>query len=162
MSKYFANCKTRSELRTAYKVLLKKHHPDNGGDVTIMQEINAEYAVLLHILPDVESEPKKTVRPEKEPELSAILKAVIDRISAIPGLQIEVCGKWIWVSGNTYPVKDVLKSAGFKFSGKKKMWYFREESDTERKYWKHKETDMGTIRMKYGSEMVNSRSACLA
>lgn len=42
---YFKNVTTLEELRKQYKELLKAHHPDNGGDVAIMQEINAEYIV---------------------------------------------------------------------------------------------------------------------
>ena len=43
MHKYFAGVNTVDELRQSYKELLKKHHPDNGGNLHIMQEINAEY-----------------------------------------------------------------------------------------------------------------------
>lgn len=163
-SKYFSGCKTKYELKQVYKCLLKQHHPDNGGDVAIMQEINAEYAVLSAILPEVSegfSDAKSAKSADPEPGLSATLKAAIEKISAIPAITIEVCGKWVWVSGNTYPVRDALKNAGFRFSGKKKMWYFREETESQ-KYWKHKDVDMGAIRTKYGSSEIRSRSACLA
>lgn len=29
----------------------------------------------------------------------------------------------VWVSGNTYPVKDSLKADGFKWSAKKRAWW---------------------------------------
>ena len=47
MSKYFKNVKSYNELKSTYKELLKVNHPDNGGDLTKMQEINAEYDVLF-------------------------------------------------------------------------------------------------------------------
>ena len=38
---YFNNVCTLEELRKQYKELLKIHHPDNGGNVAQMQEVNA-------------------------------------------------------------------------------------------------------------------------
>lgn len=48
----FKNVSSFEELKKQYKVLLKKNHPDNGGDVKIMQEINAEYDALFKIWKD--------------------------------------------------------------------------------------------------------------
>ena len=50
MNKYFENISTLEELRKQYKELLKLHHPDNGGNVLEMQEINAEYDRLFKAL----------------------------------------------------------------------------------------------------------------
>ena len=44
--KYFRGCNSLQELKKEYKKLLKINHPDNGGDLVTMQEINAEYAKL--------------------------------------------------------------------------------------------------------------------
>ena len=49
---YFNNINTLEELRKQYRDLLKRHHPDNGGDVSDMQEINAEYDRLFKVLKD--------------------------------------------------------------------------------------------------------------
>lgn len=49
MSKYFKNVKSYNELKSTYKELLKANHPDNGGDLAKMQEINAEYDVMFAI-----------------------------------------------------------------------------------------------------------------
>ena len=45
--KWFKGIKTIEELRKMYRELLKEHHPDNGGNVSDMQEINSEYDVLF-------------------------------------------------------------------------------------------------------------------
>ena len=50
MNKYFENISTLEELRRQYKELLKLHHPDNGGNLETMQEINAEYDNLFKFL----------------------------------------------------------------------------------------------------------------
>ena len=49
---YFNNVCTLEELRKQYKELLKTHHPDNGGNVAQMQEVNAEYDALFKQLKD--------------------------------------------------------------------------------------------------------------
>ncbi len=40
---FFASCKTEKEARTLYVKLAKIHHPDKGGDVKVMQQINAAF-----------------------------------------------------------------------------------------------------------------------
>lgn len=35
-------------------------------------------------------------------------------------INIEICGSWIWVSGNTYGCKTELKQNGFHWASKKK------------------------------------------
>lgn len=47
--KYFKNVKSYENLKEQYKSLLKANHPDNGGDVEIMQEINVQYDALFQI-----------------------------------------------------------------------------------------------------------------
>ena len=49
MSKYFKNVTSFENLKAQFKCLLKANHPDNGGDVSVMQEINAEYDALFRI-----------------------------------------------------------------------------------------------------------------
>lgn len=47
--KYFKNVNSYNELKKTYRELLKANHPDNGGDVEIMQAINVEYEALFPI-----------------------------------------------------------------------------------------------------------------
>lgn len=49
MTKYFKNVKSYDDLKSQYKALLKANHPDNGGDVETMKEINVEYDALFPI-----------------------------------------------------------------------------------------------------------------
>lgn len=49
MAKYFKNINSYEDLKAQFKQLLKTNHPDNGGDVAIMQDINAEYEALFKI-----------------------------------------------------------------------------------------------------------------
>lgn len=47
--KYFKNVNSYNELKKAYRELLKANHPDNGGNVEVMQAINVEYEALFPI-----------------------------------------------------------------------------------------------------------------
>lgn len=49
MAKYFKNVKSFENLKKQYKDLLKKNHPDNGGDLEAMKEINVEFDALFPI-----------------------------------------------------------------------------------------------------------------
>lgn len=62
MAKYFKNVKSYEELKEQYRVLLKKNHPDAGGDVEIMKEINCEYDALFPIWKDRHN----TAEPENQ------------------------------------------------------------------------------------------------
>lgn len=67
MAKYFKKVKSYENLKEQYKTLLKKNHPDNGGEVSKMQEINAEYDALFKIWKDRhESETGETVTETAE------------------------------------------------------------------------------------------------
>ena len=47
--KYFNSVTSYRNLKDTYKELLKANHPDNGGDVEIMKEINIEYEIAFKI-----------------------------------------------------------------------------------------------------------------
>lgn len=47
--KYFKNIKSFEDLKSQYKALLKANHPDNGGDVEAMKEINVQFDALFPI-----------------------------------------------------------------------------------------------------------------
>ena len=52
MAKYLKNINSYKELKEKYRELLKANHPDNGGNIEVMQEINCEYEALFKIWKD--------------------------------------------------------------------------------------------------------------
>lgn len=52
MSKYFKSVTSYQDLKDQYRKLLKENHPDNGGDLEKMQEINIEYDAMFKIWKD--------------------------------------------------------------------------------------------------------------
>ena len=163
MARYFKNAETLEQLRKQYKDLLKKHHPDNGGNLTDMQEINAEYDRLFKVLKDRhESKSAENTENNAKTDFNNMkydftedqkLREVLQQIITFEGINIEIVGCWIWVDGNTYGYKDTLKSIGFKWAREKKKWYFHTEAFRKRS---KKKLSMEDIRNYYGSTEVET------
>lgn len=148
--KYFTNIKNLEELRAEYKKLIKKYHPDNGGSVTITQEINNEYEKLFAKLKNVSETEYSNISKSFDAETDAILRDVIYKIINFD-VDIEIIGSWIWVTGNTYSFKNELKKLNFKWSSKKTAWYFHHETYIKRK---HKVFSLDEIRSYYGTTKI--------
>ena len=146
---YFNNVNTIEELKKAYRKLAFKHHPDKGGDESTMKAINAEYENLFKKLNVADG-----ATGESKYNMNDGFREMINKIINLDGLEIEICGKWVWVSGNTREHKDALKEAGFFWASKKKMWYWRPEEAKIRRSTGIK--DMDYIRHVYGSETVKT------
>ena len=123
MTKFFENVKTLDELRKEYHKLAFLHHPDKGGNTKTMQAINSQYEVwtkkLINAHEDYSDE-----RKDWEMHVSEELMVKIANIINLPGIAIELIGSWLWITGNTFAVRDSLKTQGFKFSPPKTAWYF--------------------------------------
>ena len=39
-------------------------------------------------------------------------------------IKIELIGSWIWLTGDTFNLKDKFKEIGFLYSGSKKAWFY--------------------------------------
>lgn len=146
---YFENISTIEELRKRYRELLKQHHPDNGGDVSVMQEINSQYDALFDVLSRPGSAAGKTYSKEDDEQLRAIL----DAISGY-NITVEIIGDWIWAF-DCFEYKDRLKELGFKWAPGKKAWTWHSGA-----YHRHHNGDVSLdeIREKYGSKTVKNYS----
>ncbi|MNK11856.1 DnaJ domain protein [compost metagenome] len=148
--KFFNDCTTLDEVKAKYKKLALEHHPDRGGDTVTMQAINAEYAFAsARILKGANLSEEDT---EKEIRFSEEYRKIIEQIVNLDGIVIELVGLWIWVTGQTYPVRAELKTAGLFFAPKKQAWYYRSEDLKELRGGRK---SLDEIRSKYGSEVVN-------
>lgn len=147
-TKFFKGCGNVEELKARFKELCKRFHPDlDGGCVETMKTVNAEYNDLLKNGWFTFDDHTGTV------EDAEIYAEIIQKLSGLPEITIEVCGTWIWITGNTYPVKDQIKEAGCFFASKKKAWYWRPA--TERCY-NRKPLELNQIRVAHGSKVIKS------
>lgn len=154
--KFFASCTTIEELRKLYRRLAVQYHPDLGGDTETMQQINAEYDKAFEALKNRHNTQATASGSRVINETPGKFRQVIEKIITIPGIEIELCGSWIWISGDTKSCKDQLKAAGCFWANKKKMWYWRAPEDAVHTR-SHKTMD--DIRSKYGSEIIATHSA---
>lgn len=121
--KFFENVKTLDELRKEYHRLAFINHPDKGGSTATMQAINDAYDKLSRKLIS-EDENFSEGRKEWEQQISEELREKLDRIIRLTGIVIEMIGNWLWLTGQTFAVRDTLMAEGFKFSHSKSAWYW--------------------------------------
>ncbi len=141
---YLGNVKTRFELKELYRKLARELHPDFGGSTEEMIQLNNEFDYLFG---RVETTKQEKASTETADDYMEVIKHLIH----IPEINIELCGTWLWITGNTKPVKELLKEAGFKFAGKKKAWYWH--AGEYRKRSKRK-LSLDEIRLLYGTNEI--------
>jgi hypothetical protein len=154
---WFVSCTTRDEVKTKYRDLCKQHHPDRGGVLANMQAINCEYVEALRTVLQQDTT-RSQADIDNEMDIEAVFMEKVQAISGVEGLIIELVGRWIWVTGNTYAVKDRLKQEGFMWAKKKVAWFWRSDDD---KAPNTKEMSLEAIREKYGSRVVVSSSSLM-
>ena len=143
--KYFININTIEELKKKYKELAKKLHPDLGGNKKSFQEMTNEYDKLKKNL-------EKNINKENTTDK---FKDIINELVKYNQLTIEIIGSWLWVSGNTYPLKDTIKNLGLLWSKGRKKWYYTNDNiDSKAKYYKKKTYE--ELKNEYGYSIVNN------
>ena len=116
MLKYFIGVETLEELKKKYKELAKQLHPDLGGSKEKFQEMNNEYDKLLESL---KANKKANKANNKD---SDKFKDIINELIKYNELTIEIIGSWLWISGNTYPLRDMIKNLGLLWSKGRKSF----------------------------------------
>ena len=158
MKRYFDHCRTANDVKQTYKKLARDLHPDcNPGEDTTaeFQEMGRQYEAAWERCKNIHTNAAGETY-EKENTASASEYAdLINALLHIPGLMIELCGSWLWITGNTYPARDQLKALGFRYSSKKQAWYFHSEPYRKRS---RGEKSMQDIRDMYGSEKYATRT----
>lgn len=150
---WFAGVYSIDEAKRIYRVLALRYHPDKGGDTATMQQINAEFdSFVRHGYTEAPKDAKKEFRDiEIDPKFYDCLILIID----LYGLNIELVGCWIWVTGNTYTHRKELKEAGCFFASKKQCWYFR---PAEYASANQKNMPLEDIRKKYGTTSITNKN----
>lgn len=137
---------TPEDIRTAFREAAKKYHPDvNPAGLQMMQLVNAAFEALKDY-----SEPVDV--KEQDVTYGDLLNEALNAILHLDGLDIEICGAWVWVGGNTFAHKQALKTANYKWAPKKLRWYFRPAAYRS---WSRGKYDMDEIRERYGSTKPN-------
>jgi len=134
-------------IKAAYRKACSIYHPDrNQAGLEMMKLVNQAYEALKN----ERGEAKDTEGTQRYGEaINAALNAIMGL-----GLEIEICGAWIWLHGDTKPHKEIIKNAGFMWAPKKKLWYFRPADYKSRGRGKF---SMDEIRATHGSQKVSEK-----
>jgi DnaJ-class molecular chaperone len=140
------------DIKRAYRKACSAYHPDrNPAGLEMMKVINCAWSSLSDY---VASSVEDNGSLDDELNLSEEMNTALNAIIAL-GLEIEICGTWIWVSGNTREFKEILKEAGYKWAPKKMMWMWKPEGSKSKGRGKF---SMDEIRTAHGSQAVKSKS----
>ncbi|WP_163860371.1 molecular chaperone DnaJ [Paenibacillus elgii] len=124
--KFFHSVTSSEEAKKLYRKLAFENHPDRGGDTEIMQQINREYDDFMERLNRGQTFAGKQSAEFNQQAASEQYRTIINSLIDFDGLDIEIIGTWIWVTGNTYAARAKLKELGFKWSSQKRAWYWHE------------------------------------
>ena len=159
---YFSNCKTIEEAKRLYHKLAVANHPDLGGSLEIMQAINNEYDIIAERLKNIHesSTGEQYTTEQNSNEIPADFRDLINKLIHLDGLNIELVGRWIWLTGNTFFHKDTIKSLNFKYASTKKAWYWHSLEDSTAN---RKKMSLEQIKEKYGCTAFQTNSRmCIA
>ena len=155
MLKWFINCKSIEDVKRTYRELCKQYHPDlNKVDTTeTMKQINAEYETAFNRFKNIHEsadDNTKTYTSNTETtETAAEFMEIINSLIKCEGLEIDLVGRWIWLTGNTFSYKDIIKGLGFRWANKKKAWYYHKDEDRSHN---RKEMSLDEIKKLHGCE----------
>lgn len=148
---YFSNCKTIEAVKAEYKALVKKYHPDIAGaeSTAIMQEINAQFEIAFNKYKNIHESVsgEQYTAEQNSTETPAEFMEIINSLINCPGLEINLVGRWIWLEGNTFPYKNIIKTLGFKWAGGKKAWFWHTPEDKSKN---RKKLSLDKIKEMYG------------
>lgn len=156
MFKWFRDCRTAEQGKDLYRQLAKRYHPDNGGTGNELKEIIAEFKIWWGRFKDIHQTAEgKTYTAEQETtETAEEFIEIIEKLSCCQGIEVEACGSWLWLTGNTYTYREYLKEIGCRWSKGKRKWYWTHEPWRSTKVHK----SMEQIRTQYGSQKVQLNS----
>lgn len=150
--KYFEGLSEEKEIKQRYKELAKKYHPDLGGDKEIMQAINAQYTSCME--GHYQRAGKSISEIDELMKNDENARKALMQVLLFEGIKIELCGSWIWITGQTKEVKENLKSAGYRWAAKKKAWYWRPAEQAFKR--KCGSRSLSWIRDRYGSDDIKA------
>ena len=146
--KYFTNVKTLDELKKEYRCLSKLYHPDCGGDEEAMKAINNEHDELFELLKKKHNATADEYH--QTTETAEEFRSILNALMKLDGLDIELCGSWLWIGGETKKHKEALKAMGCNWCSKKKLWSWHHKEEGHKGY--RGKRSMQEIRNKYGSQ----------
>lgn len=145
-------------VKAAYRRAAMKYHPDrNPAGLVMMKAVNAARLALADFRGNLD-------HSEEAGQYGDDLNDAIAHLLHSIGLDLEICGAWLWVTGETKTHKDIIKAfetdSGnkFRWHSKKLSWYFAPNDYTGfRRFKSRGNVAMDDIRERYGSAHVSTQ-----
>lgn len=160
MGKWFNGVSNIEELKKEYKKLAKTWHPDMNKEqdttkifIEIKNEFDRLFKMFQNSTSGSSSYQKSTYNSKQSSstsekksnykETAEGFRAFIDKLLKVStAINIEITGSWIWVSGDTYSVRLILRELGMEWSKSNKKWYWHEGDMSKKikkaKTWEYK------------------------
>ena len=120
-----------------------------------MQEINSQYSEVMRGIYQSEGKTEDSLNWWMEQE--GMIFDIISELMKLEGLEIELLGVWIWITGDTKKHKKALGKDGIgaRWSRDKGAWYWRSK---EHSYYRRSspEKSLDELRGKFGSRKAQS------
>jgi len=103
---FFKNCTTIAEAKTLFRQLAYQLHPDTSGGDT-----ETAFKAMLNEFENL-SFTKEQDKYHEHAGNNKDFAAIVNELMTNPnyaGIEFEVIGSWVWLSGDTRPVKDHIK-----------------------------------------------------
>ncbi len=153
---YFEGLTREDEIKSRYKELAKKHHPDLGGCAEIMKAINAQYDQV--ITGAYQRAGKSITEIDELLKKDEALRNQVNAVLALEDVFIEICGSWIWLTGDTRRHKEKLKELKFCWSSPKLAWYWR---SADKRSYNRTPLSLDEIRYKHGAHAIHRKGPIL-
>jgi len=155
MTNYFQSCETLQQVKDLYRILAKENHPDKGGNLQIMQEINNQYTRAINTI----AKGGKFTAAEAEAEIlqAEAYQQAVNKVVNLEGCKLELIGSWLWITGDTKQHASILKTDPARFVWAKKKtdfsaWFFR--TAEYKTCNKGQKMGLDAIRNKYGAQTI--------
>ena len=147
--RYFDGIRTAEEAKQRYHELAKRLHPDNGGNAEEFKLMQAEFSELWNRVKGVHRNSEGKEYHSETNESATAYMNIVDIVLRMEGVELELCGAWLWATGRTYQYRESFKGMGFRWSKSKRAWYYSPDGFTGKRkgFYTLKE-----IRKTYGSE----------
>lgn len=122
MAGYYFKAKEIDPLRTELRELLKKNHPDKGGDAAKYAEILAEFELTEEEL--LAKNYPNQADFKREMQLSKDYFKLCELLLNIGDINAEIIGNFFWISGKGISqIDDILKKLNFHYSTKHRRYF---------------------------------------
>jgi len=114
----FANVETIGELRGVYLEQFLKYKNSHYTN-----QLNALYIEKFDEVKECRRTLKGKIYRKPTEETASFFLNAVNTIKGLDGINCEMSGDWMWVTGETKKVKESLKMAGCTYSAKRQAWY---------------------------------------